>query len=187
MRPSLPLLIFALALAAVAAWSDARRGRVPNWLTLPVLAAAPVTHALLARSQAPVLGLPAPIFAAIWSLSAALLAGLVPFLLFKARLAGAGDAKLLAALGALLLPEFALAAEFSAFAAAAFFVTARLAYRGDLFRTVGETFTYALCGIRKPSAKRMALAPGALVEQLRFGPFILLGTLISPLLARGLT
>jgi Flp pilus assembly protein protease CpaA len=187
MRPTLPLLIFALALAAVAAWSDTRRGRIPNWLTLPVLAGAPVAHALLARSQAPVLGVPAPIFAASWSLSAALLAGLVPFLLFKARLAGAGDAKLLAALGALLLPEVALAAEFSAFAAAAFFVTARLAYRGDLFRTVGETLTYSLRGLGKRSAKPVARTPGALVEQLRFGPFILLGTLISPLVARGLT
>jgi Flp pilus assembly protein protease CpaA len=187
MRPPLPLVIFALALAAVAAWSDARRGRIPNWLTLPVLAGAPVTYALLARSQASVLGLPAPVFAASWSLSAALLAGLVPFLLFKARLAGAGDAKLLAALGALLLPEVALAAEFSAFAAAAFFVAARLAYRGDLLRTLGETLIYALRGVGKPSAKAIARAPSALGEQLRFGPFILLGTLISPLVARGLS
>lgn len=182
MRPSLPFLVVALGLAALAAAWDARRGRIPNWLTLPVLLIAPLAHAFLARGQHAVLGVPAPLFAVAWSLSAALVAGLVPYLLFKLRVAGAGDAKLLAALGALLLPEVGLAAEFSAFAAALFFVPARLAYRGNLFGTVAEAFGYATRSLRKHP--QLHTAPLALTEQLRFGPFILIGTVIAPFVAR---
>jgi len=182
MRPSLPFLAVALALATLAAWLDAQRGRIPNWLTLPALALAPLAHALLARGHHTMIGLPAPLFAAIWSLSSALVAGFVPYLLFELGLAGAGDAKLLAALGALLLPEVGLAAEFSAFAAAALFVPARLAYRGTLFGTLAESLTFLTLGLRQKS--RTAFAPHAFTEQLRLGPFILLGTLFAPFLAR---
>jgi len=182
MRPSLPFLVVALVLAALAAWLDARRGRIPNWLTLPALALAPLSHALFARAQHTVFGLPAPLFAAGCSLSSALIAGLVPFLLFKLKLAGAGDAKLLAALGALLLPDVGLAAEFSAFAAAAFFVPARLAYRGTLFGTVAESWRFLTALPRRKSTP--VDAPHAFVEQVRLGPFILLGTLMAPFLAR---
>jgi prepilin peptidase CpaA len=182
MRPSFAFLAVALALATLAAWLDARRGRVPNWLTLPALALAPLAHALLARGHHTVIGLPAPLFAASWSLSAALVAGAIPYLMFKLGLAGAGDAKLLAALGALLLPEVGLAAEFSAFAAAAFFVPARLAYRGTLFGTLVESWTFLALGLRRKS--RTVGVPHALTEQLRLGPFILLGTLLAPFLAR---
>jgi prepilin peptidase CpaA len=182
MLPPLPFLLVALALATLAAWLDARSGRIPNWLTLPVLVLAPPAHALLARSHSPTFGLPGPLFAAGWSLGAALVAGLVPYLLFKLGLAGGGDAKLLAALGALLLPEAALAAEFSAFAAAAFFVPARLAYRGNLFVTLGESLSFVARGLGR-KAPRVG-APPALAERLRLGPFILLGTLLAPFVAR---
>jgi prepilin peptidase CpaA len=185
MRPSLPFLVVALALALLAAVMDARRGRIPNWLTLPTLAFAPLAHALVTRGQHDVFGLPAPLFATCWSLSAALVAGLVPYLLFKLGAAGAGDAKLLAALGALLLPEVALAAEFSAFAAALFFVPARLAYRGDLFGTLGDAWRFLTRGLRRrPEPTR---APSAFVEQLRLGPFIFIGTLLAPFVAKGPT
>ena len=182
MLPSLPFLVVALALATLAAWLDARSGRIPNWLTLPALVLAPLAHALLARSQHSTFGLPAPLFAAGWSLGAALVAGLVPYLLFKLGLAGGGDAKLLAALGALLLPEAALAAEFSAFAAAAFFVPARLAYRGTLFGTLGESLSFVTQGLRRKSER--VSAPPVFTERLRLGPFILLGTLLAPFVAR---
>lgn len=182
MRPTLPFLAAALLLAALAAWTDVRRGRIPNWLTLPVLAVAPLAHAFLARGQRGVLGMPAPVFAVGWSVAAALASGLVPYLLFKLRVAGAGDAKLLAALGALLLPEVALAAEFSAFAAALFFVPARLAYRGTLWATFTDAFGYATRSLR--NNPQLHGAPLALTEQLRLGPFILIGTALSPFVAR---
>jgi len=75
-----------------AAITDARSGKIYNWLTLPVLALAPIWH-LLAR------GLPG-----LWSslegfaATAAILAVLA---LVAGRGLGGGDLKLLAALGAL--------------------------------------------------------------------------------------
>ena len=183
MHPTLPFLVVSLVLAALAAWGDARRGQIPNWLTLPVLVVAPLAHAVLARGQHAVFGLPAPLFAALWSLSAALVAGLVPYLMFKLGLAGAGDAKLLAALGALLLPEFALAAEFSAFAAALLFVPARLAYRGNLFGTLAESLGFAASAVRRKAGTAGA-PPLAFTEHLRLGPFIFVGTLLAPFVAR---
>lgn len=91
------LTALALAVAAVAACTDLRARRIPNLLTLP---AAVGGLALNAAFRGPE-GLWAS--AAGWGLGCALL---LP--LFLLRGLGAGDVKLVAALGALRGPEFVL-------------------------------------------------------------------------------
>jgi prepilin peptidase CpaA len=180
--PSIATVLLAILLAAAAAFTDWRAQVVPNWLTLPVLALSPLLHAWAARGLRPPIGSSGPLFAALVSVLSALLCGLVPLLLFQLRLAGGGDAKLLAAAGALLLPRTGLLVELLAFAFAAFFVPARLAYRGRFFATFGRTLAM-VANPALPRDRRLAL-PWEMAERVRLGPFVLLATLIAPLFVR---
>src|SRR5580698_5623207 len=108
--PSIATVILAILVAGVAAFVDARTGLVPNWLTLPVIGAAPLLHAWAGRGLRPPLAVSGALFAA---------------------------------LGSVLLPNTGLFVELLAFAFAAFFVPARLAYHGRLFATLGKTLVTA--------------------------------------------
>jgi prepilin peptidase CpaA len=81
----------AIAVAGIAAITDARTGHIPNWLTLPALTAGPAAHFVLSGAD----GLTT-------SLLGLLLCGIVPYLLFRSGAMGGGDVKLFAALGAIL-------------------------------------------------------------------------------------
>lgn len=183
--PSLASVFLAVLVAGVAAFVDGRTATVPNWLTLPVLAAAPCLHAWAGRGLRPPVAISGALFAGLVSILSALLCGFVPFLLFRFRLAGGGDAKLLAAIGALLLPNTALFVELLAFAFAAFFVAARLAYHGRLCATLGRTLVAAANPAL--SGERRQPLPWEMAERLRLGPFILLGTLTAPIFLRHLS
>jgi prepilin peptidase CpaA len=183
--PSIATVLLAVLVAVAAAFLDGRTGAVPNWLTLPTLAVAPLLHAWAGRGLRPPVAMPGALFAALVSIFAAVLCGLVPFFLFQFRLAGGGDAKLLAAIGALLLPNTGLFVELLAFAFAAFFVPARLAYHGRLLSTLGKTFVTA-ASPALPLARRRPL-PWEMAERLRLGPFVLLGTLTAPFFLRHLS
>jgi Flp pilus assembly protein protease CpaA len=180
--PSIAIVVIAIVLASVCAVTDWRYGVIPNRLTLPVLVLAPVLHAFAARGLRPPFGGSGAAFAALVSVVSAGLCALVPLLLFRFRLAGGGDAKLLAALGALLLPGTGLAVEFFAFASAAFFIPARLAYHGRLFATLGRTLV-AGANLALPVDRRRQL-PADMSGQIRLGPFIVVGTLVAPLFLR---
>ena len=86
------------ALTLAAAWTDARAGRIPNALTLPVLGLAPLVAAALA-------GLPA----AGGALGGIIACAAAPWLLHRFGACGGRDGKLPAAAGALsgvpLVPE----------------------------------------------------------------------------------
>ena len=91
--------IYPLALTLLAAWSDWRSRRIPNWLTVPAI----------------VLGIGVNTLAAGWPGAKASLEGaglaliiLLPFVLKRGL--GAGDWKLMAAVGAFLGPLFFLVA-----------------------------------------------------------------------------
>jgi Flp pilus assembly protein protease CpaA len=180
--PSSALLLVAIALALAGAFCDWRFRVVPNWLTLPALVLGPVIHAWGGRALHPPGGMPGPLFGALLSLASACVCGLVPMALFALRLGGGGDAKLLAALGALVLPGTGLALEVLAFAFAAFFVPARLAYYGELTRTLGSTLAVVANPALPPPRRRQL--PGAMTAELRLGPFILLATLAAPIFLR---
>ncbi len=91
----------------VAAISDVRTGRVPNAVTYPAIAVGLLAHTLLGgmRGEGPGIGL--------YASAAGLAAGFLPMLVvWLAGGIGGGDAKLMAAVGALTGWRFALSALF---------------------------------------------------------------------------
>jgi prepilin peptidase CpaA len=113
----------ALLASALSAWTDLRTGRIPNLLTIGALTLGLATRAAWQGTA----GLLA---AAV----GALVAGLVPLLLFRARSMGGGDVKLLAALGALLGARLGLEVELTAFSIGAIQGVALWLGRGELSR-----------------------------------------------------
>ncbi len=73
-------LTIALAVAAIAAVWDWRKGEIPNWLTLPPLVGAPLAYGFTMGGQY-----------AITSALAILACGIVPYFLFRAGAMGGGD------------------------------------------------------------------------------------------------
>ena len=123
-----PLFLYAvLTLTGAAAITDARSGHIPNWLTLPPIALAPMIH-----------GVRGGFFALGLSLVAVLICGLVPYLMFRKGAAGGGDVKLLTAIGALVGVSVGLEAQLLGFAAAVAYALLRLTWHGYLFRTIGN-------------------------------------------------
>lgn len=92
MKPA--LLVGAVLLAAIAAWTDLRSRRIPNWLTVPGLAAGLVANVALSGWG----GLRTSLLGA--GLGLALL---LPFVLLRSL--GAGDWKFVGALGAFTGPS----------------------------------------------------------------------------------
>lgn len=90
-----PLLLWtALLIALLAAYTDLRSRRIPDWLTLGAVGVALALQAVVAG--------PAGLEAAVWGIVAV---GLPAAGLFALRAMGGGDVKLLAACGALLGPS----------------------------------------------------------------------------------
>jgi prepilin peptidase CpaA len=89
------LLLIALLLAVVAAIIDVQSHRIPNWLTYPGIVLGFVMHCIL-------FGWKGLLSAGI----GCLLAGGVMFLFYAVRAMGAGDVKIMAALGSLVGPHY---------------------------------------------------------------------------------
>lgn len=167
-------LAVAVVITAAAAIIDWKTGHIPNWLTLTPLALAPLVHAGLALKAS---GLSAAGIAFGWSAAGALLCGLAPAILYVVGGMGGGDVKLLAALGAMLLPMLGLEAEFYGFAAAALYAPARMAYEGKLLRVLGNTLALVVNPFL-PKEKRRTMTP-EMMTWLRFGPAIFVGTCVA--------
>jgi Flp pilus assembly protein protease CpaA len=174
------LVAAALVMTLLAAVFDWRRGVIPPWVSLSLLPVAPILHAIaLSRSHGPY-GLSGALWGGALSIIGALLCALVPYILFRLGLIGGGDVKVLASLGALLGPHWALPAEFYALVLAAVFASTRLAYQGRLFSTLGAS-ALALVDPLVSSLGRSPrrTAPDALWEDMRLSPFVFLGTVAS--------
>jgi Flp pilus assembly protein protease CpaA len=171
------LVVLALSMTFVAAIFDWRRGTIPPWVSLALLPVAPCLHAWALRGKQAPFGLSGPVFGALLSLVGAMLCALVPYLLFRFKWAGGGDVKVLASLGALLGPHWALPAEFYALVLAALYVPTRLAYQGRLFATMFESAVALVVPIVR--RERHARAPDAALETVRLSPFVFGGAVIS--------
>jgi prepilin peptidase CpaA len=130
--PSLIVLSFGTAalVSTIAAVTDSRNGRIPNWLTLPAAVFGVGLHAAMGG-----------VGSAGISLLGLVLAAAVPAILFKVsqgRAIGGGDVKLFAAIGALFGPTLSLEAQFGAFVLLAVFALTKLAFRGQLLRVLGN-------------------------------------------------
>jgi len=147
-----------LVLTGTAALTDIRSGRIPNSLTLPTLAIAPLVHALQAGPGA---------LAA--SIAGAAFCGAVPLLLFSRRALGGGDVKLFAAEGALLGTVLGLELQIATYALAALLALAWLAFRGELLAVLGRAVGLIARAIL-PGRQRTEVEPQPLVS-LRLGAF----------------
>jgi len=156
----------ALALAAGAALSDARTGHIPNGLTLPPLGIAPVAYLILAGPRM-----------AAFSVIAAILCGLLPYLMFRKGAAGGGDVKLLAAIGAISGASFGLETQLFGFAVATFASLTLLAYRGRLIATLANALFLAINPLLPSRYRRIAAAET--MSTIRMGIPFFIGALIA--------
>src|SRR5262245_21317422 len=123
----------ALVLAAIAAFTDWRKGEIPNWLTLPVLIAAPIAHGIVDGFM----GL-------VGSLAGLLLCSLVPLLVFWKNGMAAGDVKLFAALGAGGGVYVGREAEFMAVVVASLYALGSLVWHGRMLSALGRSLLIGL-------------------------------------------
>ena len=179
MTESLPhqhvVFIVAIAVAAIAALTDWRRGEIPNWLTYGALALGPLLHA--GRMLAAHLPMESALTEGGYSIVGALVASIVPALLYKQGAIGGGDLKLLACLGALLQTMLGVEAEMSGFFAAALIAPARLAYDGKLIATLKNAFTI-LGNMFLPKSKQRHVEETAL-SWFRLGPALFFGVALT--------
>jgi prepilin peptidase CpaA len=127
LNPDLFLLFDALAVAIAAAVMDVQQHRIPNWLTYPAILAG-----VLLRS-----------FYFGWhgflaALGGCLLAGGAVSLFYMLRALGAGDLKLLAALGSLVGPHHAIYILLGTGIAGGVLAFIYAAYRGRLRATLSN-------------------------------------------------
>ena len=165
-------LAIVTSLCLVAAITDYRTGKIFNWLTLPPLVVAPIAHSLLGGMQA-----------AVASILGILGCGLVPFLLFKARIptegqelhaGGGGDVKLLAAIGGIVGLKAGLEIGIATLFATGIYGLGKLAVEGKLLQTFKNVFIILtnpfLPKKRKRTIKRESLS------RIRIGPAFLAGS-----------
>lgn len=170
----LPFLLGAVVIASLAAYTDVRRGLIPNALTVGGMLAGTVGHLTYGWYLE---GWRAGLAALATSAAGALLAAVVPALLFLKGSLGGGDVKLFAALGACCQPLLGIEVQLYSFILAAAFAPARLAYEGRLFHVIGQT-CLALCQRVWPRGPRREL-PSETRYWMRLGPAVLGGVLIT--------
>ncbi len=159
-----------ICVAAVAAATDWRTGQIPNWLTLPVIVAAPLGY--LAAFGTPGL---------VASLIGLAACGLIPYLLFRNNAIGGGDVKLFAALGAVGGLQLGIEAQLFGLGAAAIFGLVLIAWRGALGRTLLTAFRLATNPIT-PKRMRAEVTPD-MMTSMRLGVPIFVGTVVAVLMA----
>jgi prepilin peptidase CpaA len=157
-----------LPVTVIAAITDARTGRIPNWLTVSAACLGVALHAVRAGGAG-----------VLESVSGLIAAGLVPFALHKGtngRAIGGGDVKLFAGIGAMTGPTTGLEIELSAFVLLGAWASARLAFHGRLLKVIGNALRLAANPLL-PQALRRSLPPEAMTE-VRMGPIIAVAALV---------
>jgi prepilin peptidase CpaA len=169
------VLLVAIAVAAIGAGFDLKKGEMPEWLTLPAMIAAPILHVI--RFKIAKESMEAAAYEGAYSLGGGALAALVPLLLYKRSAIGGGDVKMLIALGALLQPVLGVEAQMYGFFAGAILAPARLAYEGKLITTLKNSFSI-FANFFLPKDKQHSVDAAAL-SSFRLGPAILLGVMLT--------
>lgn len=158
---TLAVWTLALLLTAVAAVTDARTGRIPNWLTLAGIVMAFAIHAFV--------GMPG-LLLALAGLSCGVMVPALLFLATQGRAMGGGDVKLFAALGATLGPLAGLEVQLLSYWVLLFFALCRLSYQGKLVGTLKGALALLL---HRVFPKRISPAAPEAMTALRLGPSIL--------------
>lgn len=155
-----------LALAAIAAFTDVRKGEIPNWLTLPVLVIAPIVHGVISGAG----GL-------LQSVIGLLVCSIVPLIIFYRQGMAGGDVKLFAAIGAVGGVYVGLEAQLLSLVAASIYAVGQLAWNGRLFGSLGNALFIGLNPVLPRRLRRTV--PRELMHRIRLGAAILLGSLIA--------
>ncbi|MDD9947445.1 MAG: A24 family peptidase [Myxococcales bacterium] len=154
-----------LGVALVATVTDTRSGRIPNWLTFPVLALAPLVHVAFGGLR---MGLS--------SLMGVVICGLVPLLFFKLGAMGGGDVKVFAALGALSGPQMGLEVQLASMTVAFLYGVALVVVRGGLAKMFVVSGRVA-ANLVLPRSRRYTVEPSEMTS-VRIGGAIFAGTLL---------
>jgi prepilin peptidase CpaA len=161
--------VLALVGTAVGAGWDLRKGTLPNWLTLSLLAAGPaIAFAIYGTGRF------------LDSCLGACLCAFIPFLAFRSNGMGGGDVKLFAAVGALLGWQVGFEAQFFAMVAASIASLVVLAYKRQLLTAFSNLFYLAFNRILPQKWRRDVTQ--SLRTELRIGPYIFVGTAAAVLL-----
>ena len=162
-----PALALTLGLA-IAVVTDVRTGRIPNWLTGSIAGAG---FGLAFGG-----GVITPAQAALGMLTGLLL--MLPGHLIGAT--GAGDVKLLAAVGTMLGPDVTFRAFLYAAVAGGVFAVAVATRRGILATTLQDAGRL----MTSPAGARQAIESPARSNRFAYGPAIATGTLISMMVTK---
>ncbi len=188
--------LLAVLVAAAAAWTDLRTGRIPNKLTLAAFAVGLLLQVTAGHFHIARTGFGGN--TALGGLAMGLVGALVasaPFLaLFYKNVAhrdgsrenvgGGGDVKLMAGLGALVGYYRGIELLFFALCAAAIFAGARLAWHGRLLAALSNSLFISINPVLPRKWRREITAD--LLHKMRIGGAILAGTLVSVVLSQPL-
>lgn len=155
-----------LALVGIAAFTDVRRGEIPNWLTLPALVIAPIAHGVVGGVN----GL-------LSSLMGLLVCSIVPLLVYYRGGMAGGDVKLFAAIGGVGGVYLGLEAQLLSLVAASIYAIGQLAWNGKLLTSLGNSLFIGLNPVLPRRFRRTI--PQELMHRIRLGAAILLGSLIA--------
>ncbi|HET7699172.1 MAG TPA: A24 family peptidase [Vicinamibacterales bacterium] len=163
----MPVLVLTLGLAT-AVYTDVRTRRIPNWLTGSIAGAG---FGLAFGG-----GVVTPMQAALGLLTGLLL--MMPGHLIGAT--GAGDVKLMAAVGTMLGPDLTFRAFLYSAVAGGLFALAVATQRGILATTLQDAGRL----VTSPAGVRKAIESPARANRFAYGPAIATGTLISLMVAK---
>ena len=149
------MIIALIAVLITAIWTDLRSSRIPNWLTFSTMMFALAAHAWLGGTEEALFGL------------AGLATGLGLFVIpYLSAGIGAGDVKLMGAVGAIVGPSGALLSGALAILVGGAYAAGVMAYRASLTR-----FDRGQEAMSLRLRYGIAIAGGTLLFQLRFNPF----------------
>lgn len=155
----------ALFVGLIAAITDMRCGRIPNQLTFSAMLMGVAGHSLTHGFAG-----------CVGSLLGAVVCAAVPGIVYKVsqgRGIGGGDIKLFAAIGALLGASQGLEVELSSFLLLGAFALFRLAFIGQLGRTIVRSLRVT-AGLFVRQWRNNASAQDAAMTSMRMGPAILM-------------
>ena len=170
-----PFLGCALGVAAAGCVTDMKSGKIPNALTLPVLALAPLARMAFASHHG--FAHDDVLLEGAYSVLGALVAAAVPLTLYRKSAIGAGDVKLFAALGALAQPSLGLEILTWAFGIALFAAPVSLLYQGKLLATLKNVVMLAHDAVRPQQSPREVSVET--MSWFRLGPAILIATIVT--------
>lgn len=156
----------AVAVTAIAAFTDSRTGRIPNWLNAVGLLGAFAVHAFqsIAGLKLAALGFSVSVF----------VPGLL-YLMSRGQALGGGDVKLFAVLGATLGPFAGLEVQLLSYSLLLGFALCQLSYQGRLLQMLRNTAALLLHHVaRRVPSDSEALAPSEVegLTAMRLGPAI---------------